>query len=221
MLAGLTSVAVLKVDPRMFELIEMAGTPEISIALETRLRRPVANSQPAAPDQRALQKFQRLCNAHDRWVRRKEPCGIYNCFGHVWASRRTAIYWDEEVAEILIDDGYVEIPEGEATFGDIALYFEPVSKMLLHAGIVNHIEALAGTTQAIGKGVPWILSKLDPSSGEVLHHFRDPPYKADEYAVVFITDRHNSKWTTSTTSLATSSLIQSLRSRAQERSERS
>jgi hypothetical protein len=107
----------------MFETFKLFGSTEVSIALETRRRRSIPNSQAPDTDPRSRAKFARLMKTHGNWRERKAPCGIYNCFGHIWASRRTSIYEEDAVEMILEDDDYRWLSDqGQVREGDLALY---------------------------------------------------------------------------------------------------
>jgi hypothetical protein len=175
----------------MFELLRLTGFEEGGITLETRLRNRVDNSQAAEPDEHAVRKFRYLLSLHRGWELRKAPCGIYNCFGHVWAARRTAIYEESGVETILRDDGYRALNSSEnPRQGDLALYCDSVRGSLLHVGIVCELRGLvASDGTSVGIAAPWILSKLNDVSGEVLHHSKDVPYGKGNFELEFWTDR--------------------------------
>lgn len=166
----------------MFERVKLFGSGEKGIALATRHGRNISNCQAAETDAYGRRKFQLLLRDHVGWKLRKEACGIYNCFGHVWASRRTAIYEQPAVEMILQDDGYRQLRNGESVCeGDLALYLTPETTSILHVGLVCEVRAIGAT------GIPWILSKWDGAVGEVLHHFMEPPYNESDFRVVFWT----------------------------------
>lgn len=175
----------------MFEDLLLLSSPERDIPLYTRMRRPVRNSQSTEPDDLARRKFARLLERHGRWEFRKPPCGTYNCFGHVWASRRTAVYDQADIEVILDDDGYrrfvaADVPQ----CGDLALYYDPSERWIYHVGVISELRHLFSPTGAtLGFPVPWVLSKWDDASGEVLHQLEDVPWSENEFKVTFWTDR--------------------------------
>lgn len=173
----------------MLELLRLSGSEERGIVLETRRRSRVANSQAAEPDEHAIGVFGHLLTTHPNWKLRKQACGIYNCFGHVWAARRTAIYDQPDVETILQDDGYRKLIRPETPMlGDVALYYDTRSRNLLHAGLVCELQSVLSLTQEkIGIPAPWIQSKLNDVSGEVLHHYRDVHY--EDFQLEYWTDR--------------------------------
>lgn len=177
----------------MFEFLRLSGTEESGIALETRLRTRVANAQAPAPSERDMRIFGLLLTQHPDWEARCQPCGIYNCFGHIWASRRTAIYEETEVETILGDDGYRRLGSGEGPLqGDIALYYDPARTELWHGGLVCELRRMVNASgEPVGRPVPWILSKLSAVHGEVLHRAMDvhSPYREDRFTLEFWTER--------------------------------
>lgn len=55
--------------------------------------------------------------------RRGGPTPRYNCHGLTFASRRTGVYEDDVVHQILSEDGYNEITTEAALPGDVIMYF--------------------------------------------------------------------------------------------------
>ena len=177
----------------MFELLQLSGSDESGIALETRHRNPVVNSQAAEPSEHDIRVFDYILSQHPKWKLRTPACGIYNCFGHVWAARRTAIYDQTAVETIMRDDGYRKLRSTETLLhGDIALYYDPTSESLWHVGLICELQSLV-TPQGVEIATPvaWVLSKLNDVMGEVLHHSRDVhlPYDDGNVVVEFWTDR--------------------------------
>lgn len=156
----------------MFERERLIGSKESGIVVQTTKGVDVANSQAAAPSQKSVERFNRIRSKHLAWRVRKPPCGIYNCYGHVWAARRTAIYDDAEVNKILHDDEYRKLKAQEIPVeGDIAIYYDPSGKGLVHAGLVcNVTTAKLGTKTSF---TTYVLSKLNDSGGEVFHRADD------------------------------------------------
>jgi len=170
----------------VFEEVLLAGGGERRIALETRCGRPIANVIESQPGDRERRLYDaRRKKYGERWSNRKPACGGYNCFGMVFASRRTAILdaedTDVQIYDILKDDGYRPVAETEAVFDDLVLYQD--RKMgLLHAARITRRGDLK---------VLYALSKWDSTSGEDEHHIRhhcwtDPAY---ELELQFWTDR--------------------------------
>ena len=172
----------------MFELARLIGTQQKRIVLQTRTGRNVENSQSPEPGAKINRAYENLLGDHFAWLNRKPACGIYNCFGLVWASRRTSIYDESEISKILTDDGYRQL-ENEIHLqpGDVVLYLRRTDKMhdTLHAAIVLKLEMI-GTSV-----IPWVLSKWSDVYGEDIHALRDLP-KGEHYRdclVEFWTDR--------------------------------
>ena len=114
-------------------------------------------------------------------MRRKPACGVYNCAGHVWASRRTTILEDFAWNMVLADDGYRQLDQGEPPApGDLVIYRDR-EHGFLHVGMIAELRQ--GIT-AESPPIPWVLSKWDSTSGEVLHHFADVPFAKQGFALV-------------------------------------
>lgn len=160
------------VEARVFGAIVLSGTPETEFPLHTRRRNRIPNSQ-ALPggDPAGWAKLLRRYGGLGVEVR-KAACGTYNCAGHVWASRRTAIHDSSAYELILRDDEYRLLQRNEAPkIGDLALYRLRGGDRILHVGIIAEFRlmpAQLGVTPA--RSVPWVLSKWADWGGEVFHH---------------------------------------------------
>jgi hypothetical protein len=166
----------------MLEMARLVGTPRQGIILQTRACNYLANSQSCEPDATIRARYDRLRRKHFAWVSRKPACGVYNCFGLVWASRRTALYEESDISKILTDDGYRQlVADSELRPGDVVLYRYPGNT--LHAALVVELKPLDTST------IPWVLSKWGPVFGEDLHAFLDVPRDLEGCMVEFWTDR--------------------------------
>lgn len=151
----------------MLEMARLIGTPRGKIILQTRAGRNLENSQSCEPDAKIRNCYNLFRRNQFAWVNRKPACGVYNCFGLVWASRRTSIYDESEISKILTDDGYRQLaPDEQPQPGDIVLYLRQPGDTLrdtLHAAIVLELEKV-GTYV-----VPRVLSKWSDVFGEDIH----------------------------------------------------
>lgn len=89
----------------------------------------------------------------------------YNCYGLVFASRRTCIIGPEDIPSILQDDGYRRLPWDAAAWrpGDLALYGDG-SGEITHVGKIVRVEHdLLGGDPAV-----WVISAWG-ETGEYLH----------------------------------------------------
>jgi hypothetical protein len=170
----------------MLEMARLIGTPPKEIILQTRVGHDVTNSQSCEPDQRSRYRYDLIRRDHLAWVNRKPACGVYNCFGLVWASRRTAIYDEQSVSQILTEDGYRQLRSDEQPLpGDIVLYLRSSNEIrdTLHAAIILELEQ-----HGAGK-VPRVLSKWNDVCGEDIHAIRDVPPSLKNCTIEFWTDR--------------------------------
>ena len=176
----------------MFESILLAGPQSRSIVLQTHLGTDIQNEIALHPvPEHAQAKFDRLHNQHPNWQLRKPATGIYNCFGHVWASRRTAVYdnFDEYVLKVRNDDGYRVIDwrgEESPCPGDVACYWEQIDpyQNCFHVGRVVQLVAQAKLPPAV-----FVLSKWDDTAGEVVHQATDYPKSFGNSRLEYWTDR--------------------------------
>jgi hypothetical protein len=121
-------------------LLSPSGVPpHTTIVLRTRLDNPIDNLQPW---HYSVFEWGQLKSEFGKYeqlgaVRVSEPCPVYNCHGFTFASRRTQV--DEtsvtSIAKILEDDGYGEVPEPQAKFGDVVVYYD-ADGLAQHSGLV-------------------------------------------------------------------------------------
>ena len=146
------------------------------VGLQTRLLRDIANEiyrgTPIDGDRLLVTDIRRKYFGHGFVHRTTSPCGIYNCHGLTFASRRTAIVSTEEIYKILSDDGYVQIARGDVQPGDVIVYFasRDAGSEAEHSGIVVSVE-MAGITRNLR-----VLSKWGRAH-ELIH-----PEFVEEYA---------------------------------------
>lgn len=153
----------------MLEGIGALSSRPISIRLDTRAGNSIENEQSLPTDTSAESRFSAILRKHSSWQVRRACSGVYNCFGHVWASRRTSIYESDEVWKILADDQYRQIQPTDVVQGDVALYLHEGTEEIWHAAIVIEIKPIYNTA---GK-VPWVLSKWGDAMAEVFHPLED------------------------------------------------
>jgi hypothetical protein len=162
----------------MFELQRLQGSSAFKIALQTRRGRDIDNTVGPELTEAHRRQYAALLRVSGReWRERKPPAAGYNCFGHVWASRRTCIYEEVEWRKILEDDGYRQT--NEPMPDDLVFYVERKCGVM-HVG--RMIEEREGITQASDR-IPWVVSKWSDWSGEVLHHIRDVPFEKQGFDV--------------------------------------
>lgn len=169
----------------MFELQRLSGGASRTIPLATRLGNSVANEVAPDPSEQHLARYAALLTKHALgWTPRKPSCGGYNCFGHAWASRRTSIYDDQSVRQILSEDGYRRTHQ--PVQDDLALVVQDGD--IHHVGRVVELRSIVTGSEAI----PWIVSKWNDWGGEVLHSVRDLPFDRShgfDVVVEYWTDR--------------------------------
>ncbi len=176
----------------MFEHLRLLQPTERSIVLQTHKGREIRNLIDSEPEDCHRQKYQLLLRRNPNWVERKPMAGGYNCVGHVLAARRTGVFDDleDQLKVIFDDDGYRLLRENESPrVGDLATYWMPSNPRdtFLHVALI--VEMKDGVTKASPR-IPWVLSKMDSTSGEVLHHFNQVTFiEGVEHVVRYWTDR--------------------------------
>jgi len=154
---------------------------ERHIRLQTRLGKDIANAIPTAvPSFRELQIHRLFCDRYPQWKIRKPPTAGYNCAGHVWASRRTAIYEHSEYMKVFADDGYrrTRTPKED----DLTVYVDEQGQIAHVARIISLRPGVAATSDPI----PVVVSKLNDMQGEFVHMFNSHPF--GDVTIEFWTD---------------------------------
>ncbi len=173
----------------MFDVQRLIGQNRQSLRLDTRAGQHIKNEVAPPPAQQSLAREQVWLNKfRAKWIKRIGPCGIYNCAGLVWASRRTAIYDDPEWDKIYQDDEYRELNGSESPMpGDLAIYSHS-EVGYIHVGQVLSLEPGILPT---GRPIPRILSKWDDASGEYIHFPGDVPFRDHftDFQLRYWTDR--------------------------------
>ncbi len=173
----------------MFERVLLVDPTERSIVLQTHRGNNIINSIAAPPSPRHVAIYREILAKHPDWLERRPPAGVFNCVGHTWANRRTAVYedLDHQVQMIYDDDGYrVVRPDEPVQPGDLATYWESLNPRagFLHVGLVVRIQVGSGFTFV------FVLSKWNDTSGEVFHECRDVQfYEGARFGIEFWTDR--------------------------------
>jgi hypothetical protein len=149
-----------------FRTAIQSGTGTWSIALATHFDTAVKNetTDPALALSGVRAKREDAFRA--KYAVRRPPVAGYNCFGHIFALRRTALYdFDTSVLETILDeDGYGEVHE--AAVGDVVVYFD-TKLQPFHAGRVVRFDRLF--VGLASNEVAIVLSKFDDVSGEYEH----------------------------------------------------
>jgi len=174
----------------MFEELRLLGSTEKSIVVQTRMGTSVENLVELDPGETGRRRYDLLLERFGaNWWQRKPATGVYNCAGHVWASRRTSILKLVCWQTILEEDGYRSLQDAETPVtGDLVLYADEEAGEYLHVGMI--MEMREGISRDAPK-IPWVLSKWNSTSGEVMHHVHDVPYGRQEMRtkIEYWTDR--------------------------------
>jgi hypothetical protein len=100
---------------------------------------------------------------------------------------------EDQLQIIFEDDGYRMVDDRKERLkqGDLVTYWMPQQPkpIFLHIGMIFEIRP--GVSED-SPGIPWVLSKLDSTSGEVLHHYHDVTFiEGVNHEVRFVTNRPN------------------------------
>jgi len=175
----------------MFELAAILGNTEREILLATFKNRKINNAVHPDPTDLDKRRYALFVNKYRgaSCKERKPITGIYNCAGHVWASRRTSIFEPAEWTKILEEDGYRQLKQRENLLpGDIAVYVRDDNNEIWH---VARVCGLAPGLTRESEPFAEVISKWGSISGEFLHLVHDVPFGAQGFPceIRFCTDR--------------------------------
>lgn len=152
----------------MPKLIIVPGEPQRKrIVVQTRRGSDIDNFQAEEISQSDLAAVGRYRQRYPLAVERTRPSPTYNCHGLTFASRRTRIPDAGDVAKVLAEDDYVDVPMGEVMPGDVVIYSRDGD--LRHSGVVLQVRHEGGLT------TPMILSKWGDCF-EAIHSQFECPY---------------------------------------------
>lgn len=144
-----------------------------AIALATHLGTDITN-ETCSPAVKADQRSGRAraeARFSERFVRVRPPIAGYNCFGHVFAARRTILY-DADVELILVEDGFAEIAKRDMAPDDVVVYAD--DRGPIHVAKVLRREPRVVQAGGSSGHIEWkVLSKFDDVSGEYEHWIDD------------------------------------------------
>lgn len=172
----------------MFGLSDLNLELPQSITLVTRRGNAISNTQGGKVAHGRILAFRDMCQ-RCRWEFRCDPEGIYNCAGHVWASRRTGISQTSDWRQILKDDGFRRLGKSSRLMpDDLALYRDVDDNTYLHVARVVRLEPGVSATSSL---IPIVLSKWGHDLGECVHQAFDHGMNEYNVDVEFWTDRFN------------------------------
>lgn len=136
--AGESRPTVVGICIAVFEEVKIFRPSEPSIIVQTRQGTNIENLIEPEPGYQQRQFYRALIKKYGRnWQERKPATGGYNCAGHIWASRRTALLEPAEWRVILDEDGYRQLSNAESKEpGDLVLYLEQDTGEILHVARV-------------------------------------------------------------------------------------
>lgn len=143
--------------------------PKIELALETAMGNQIPNAQITEISQFELNQYHDLERKYGAFMKpRGDSVLRYNCHGMTFASRRTGIFEDQVIYQILEEDSYQEIPSNEVLAGDIILYFG-------ENGDVEHSATVISPPNEDMLGIPVVCGKWAKYK-EVIHKANQGPY---------------------------------------------
>jgi hypothetical protein len=113
----------------------------MSIALETKAKHYIRNSRKQLPRPRQALEVAATFHTGNGGgpVKLRSLTDEYNCYGMLFAARRTHIHFPEDVEALLVDDGYRIIGRADALVGDLVLYRNKADDELSHAALIIRI----------------------------------------------------------------------------------
>jgi hypothetical protein len=112
-----------------------------SLGIFTKKRYRIRDSQPPEMEPAYLLSMARFHETRYDSIRRRSLTATYNCYGMVFASRRTSLVEPKEIYRILQDDGYERIHDRlQVRLGDVVLYRMTPQGDISHVGLVSRID---------------------------------------------------------------------------------
>ncbi len=113
-----------------------------SIKLETKEGRWINNARRMELHPERMRAAEELCQSTCPGITTRSLSHSYNCYGMVFANRRTCIVDEREIGKILTDDGYRLVQNrAEVCCGDVIVYRKQEGGEIAHVGVifvVNH-----------------------------------------------------------------------------------
>jgi hypothetical protein len=151
-------------------IIQHPSTPRTrGLRLDTKQGNAIVNQQSFEIPNFERAQFRDLQTRFNAMQVRTDPTPIFNCHGLTFAARRTCISDSAEIAKILKEDAYMEIPADEVLPGDVIIYHSENGDYE-HSGVV--VESPA---QSESLKIPRVVSKWGKYC-EVLHFANHCPY---------------------------------------------
>lgn len=122
--------------------------------------------------QRKPQSKERMEAARSVWEKRfplipRSQASGYNCFGLVFAARRTCITDGNVVEKVIFrDDGYRLVPEADVMVGDVVAYRKVKGSPIEHVAVVIGVDLMKAQIRALSQ---W------GEDGEYIHLVKDVP----------------------------------------------
>jgi len=145
-----------------------------SIKLQTRAGNDIVNSQIWEIDTNDVIRTEANFKKYVGIQERTGVTNVYNCHGLTFASRRTGIDADKELAKILREDKYDEVDRNNVMPGDVIIYYDKFDSFV-HSGIV--VENHHGPMFSVSVVSKWGGHK------EFIHNYVQCPY--DSSAIKF------------------------------------
>jgi len=105
-----------------------------SLGLDTAVGSPIPNEQGDPVAEVELRNFVVQASRWGNARERRGPSGYYNCHGLTFASGRTCVD-PEDLAMVLSEDKYEEVPSASVKAGDVILYYSEDGEAE-HSGLV-------------------------------------------------------------------------------------
>lgn len=149
-------------------------TPNV-IAMETSRNKPIKNAQHTILCKQEVETELREGKKYNSEFQ-GEATKIYNCHGLTFACRRSGIFDDDAIQQILNDE-YIEIKERDrVNVGDVVLYIHTTEKYFLHSGIVVE----AKKPEPLSMKQIKVISKTRAYK-EIVHNVQEHPFVTCEF----------------------------------------
>ncbi len=178
--------------------IEALGPGRWEIPLGTHLGSAIPNETSAFLGRLSLGRQKEEARYVSIFKQVREPVAGYNCYGQVFASRRTGIYSvddfpiDKIIEMVLAEDGFGEIAYDDLRAGDVVVYSDEqgVDHVARIVGSAPRASLLVSDAEAQPTRSFLVRSKFDSVSGEYEHPLENTGWSSTKMERRYYRDRH-------------------------------
>lgn len=121
-------------------LVDEGGpTDKMGILLATKKGNRIRNARPQEVCPESMLARERIWKNVLPGIQTRSLSATYNCYGMVFASRRTCIE-EDQIEMILDDDGYNRVVDADLKIGDIVIYRKSPGGKITHVAMIVRLD---------------------------------------------------------------------------------